>query len=58
MPIYGHMVFGSSLSHFLSNPDKIWYNWAKIGPNMGVAAPWAPVGGWGSRPPQKFGHGS
>ena len=35
--------------------EVIWYNWAKIGPNMGVAAP---QGGWGPRPPQKFGHGS
>ena len=32
----------------------IWYNWAISGPNMGVAT----VGGWGPRPPQKFGHGS
>ena len=25
---------------------------------MGVAAPWALVGGWGPRSPQKFGQGS
>ena len=31
---------------------------AKIGPNMGVAASQAPVGGRGPRTSQKFGHGS
>ena len=29
-------------------------NW----PNLTVAAPQAPVGGWGLEPPQKFGHRS
>ena len=28
----------------------ILHNWAKNIPNMGVAAPQAPVGGWGSGP--------
>ena len=32
----------------------IWHNCAKIGPNMGMAAP---VGAGSSRPLQKFGHG-
>ena len=36
----------------------IWHNWAKKGPNMGVTVPQALVGGWGPRPPQKFGHWS
>ena len=34
------------------------HNWAKKGPNMGMAVPRALVGGWGSGPPQKFVHGS
>ena len=34
------------------------HNWAKIGPNMDMAAPWVPVGGSGPRPPQNFCHGS
>ena len=38
--------------------DVIWHNWAKNGPTMGVVAQQAPVGGWGPRIPQKFGHGS
>ena len=28
----------------------IWLNWASFGPNMGVAAPRAPFGGWGPGP--------
>ena len=32
---------------------KNWYSWAKIGPNMGVAAPQAPVGSWGVHDPLK-----
>ena len=32
------------------------HNWAKKGPNMGVAVPRALVGGWGPDPPQKFGN--
>ena len=29
--------------------EVIWHNWTKSGPNMGVAAPRAPVGGLGRR---------
>ena len=36
----------------------IGYNRAKNGPDMGIAAPRAPVGGWGPRPSEKFSHGS
>ena len=36
----------------------IGHNLAKIGPNMGVAASQAPVGGRGPRTSQKFGHGT
>ena len=38
--------------------EVIWHNWAKKGPNMGVAVPRAAVGGWSPGPPQKFGHRS
>ena len=37
--------------------EVIWYNWAKIITNMGVAAPRVPVSCWGPRPPEKFGYG-
>ena len=37
--------------------DVIWHNWAKNGPTMGVVARQAPVGVWGPRILQKFGHG-
>ena len=36
----------------------IWHSWATKGPNMGVAVPRAPVGGWSPGPPNEFGHGS
>ena len=32
------------------------HNWAKKGPNMGVAVPRALVGDWVPDPPQKFGN--
>ena len=36
----------------------MWHNFAKKGPDMGVAVPQAPLGGWGPGPPQKSSHGS
>ena len=38
--------------------EVIWHNWAKNGPNMGVAVPRAPAGGWSPGPPLKLGHRS
>ena len=63
LPNHAHKVFGAFLSQSLSNQNEnsytsilnrgfgnitvILHNWAKNIPNMGVAAPQAPVIGWG-----------
>ena len=74
MPKYGHMVFGSQLSHFLTNPDDFFIQsqettsfWACLGNLALMSQNWTKYGRGctsgtggrlGPRPPQNFGHGS
>ena len=49
----GQNLFGAYQNMGFGHVTVILHNWAKNRPNMSVAAPQAPVGGWGSETPSK-----